>query len=151
MELRRIDTLWHFFATQNHLFLKKEVENEVVYRMVKADIELAHQFKPNFLEMSNLIIRSKDFQIGVQHYAVAKKRFGIKVPVHRPNEKLFFPKELLKLSNLYNLYVEKDQGGQVQIVLTPFIPKNTDQILKSVNLITQALWKTKYFSETIKN
>lgn len=151
MELRRIDTLWHFFATQNHLFLKKEVEKEVSYRMVKGNIELVHQFKPNFLEMSNLIIRSKDFQFSVRHYSVAKKRFGIKVPFHRPNEKLFFPKELLKLSNLYNFYVEKDQSGQVQVTLTPFLPKNIDQILKPVNLISQTLWKTNYFSETIKN
>ena len=151
MELRRIDTLWHFFATQNQLFLKKVVEKEVSYRMVKGNIELVHQFRPNFLEMSSLIIRSKDYQIGVQHYAVAKKRFGIKVPFLRPNEKLFFPKELLKLSNLYNFYVEKDPSGHTQVTLTPFLPKNIDQILKSVNLISQTLWKTNYFSETIKN
>jgi len=29
VELKRIDTLWHFFATQNNLFLRKSVEKAI--------------------------------------------------------------------------------------------------------------------------
>lgn len=151
MELKRIDTLWHFFATQNNLFLRKSVEKEVSYRMIKAGIELIHSFRPNFLEQSSLIVQARDFEMAVQYYASAKKRFGIKEPFHKPNEKLFFPKELLKLNSLFNLYVERDRSGLMKITLAPFHPKTIDQILKPVNLITMTLWNMRYFSETIKN
>jgi hypothetical protein len=151
LELKRIDTLWHFFATQNNLFLKKSVEKEVSYRFLKGEIELTHSFRPHFLEQSILTIRSKNFEIGVHYYASAKKRFGIKAPFHPPNEKLFFPKELLKLNSQYNIYVEKDRFGLLKVTLIPFSPKNINQILKPVNLITTTLWKMVYFSETIKN
>ncbi|MEX2593394.1 MAG: hypothetical protein WD426_11515 [Anditalea sp.] len=151
MELKRIDTLWHFFATQNNLFLKKSVEKEVSYRIIKEGIELIHSFSPNFLEQSSLTIQSKNFEMAVHYYASGKKQFGIKVPFHKPNEKLFFPKELLKLNSLFNLYVEKDRSRLMKVTLVPFHPKNIHQILKPVNLITKTLWNSVYFSETIKN
>lgn len=151
MELKRIDTLWHFFATQNNLFLKKSVEKEVSYRLIKGDIALTHSFRPNFLEQSILTIQSKDFEMAVHHYASAKRRFGFKVPFHNSHEKLFFPKELLKLNSHFNVYVEKDRSGRWNVALVPFHPKNIHQILKPVNLVTKTLWHTVYFSETIKN
>jgi hypothetical protein len=151
VELKRIDTLWHFFATQNNLFLKKRVEKEICYQLLKGNIELIHLFKPNFLEQSSLTIQSQGFETSVNHYASAKKRFGIKEPFYRPNEKIFFPKEMLKLTSIYNLYVEKDRSGLWKVILIPFRPKIIKEILKPVNLVTKTLWNTFYFSETIKN
>src|SRR5690554_1637538 len=151
MELKRIDNLWHFFATQNNLFLKKTVEKEVSYKMRKGDIEIIHTIKPNFLEESSLTIQSHKFEIGVRQYAVAKKRFGIKIPFHKPNESLFFPKELLKLSSIYSFYVEKDRSGGLKVTLIPFMPKKISEVYKPVNLVTETLWNFNFFSETIKN
>ena len=151
MELRRIDNLWHFFATQNNLFLKKNVETEVSYKMRKGDIEVIHTIKPNFLEASSLTIQSQNFEIGIRHFAAAKKRFGIKVPFHKPNERLFFPKELLKLSSSYSFYVEKDRSGGLKVTLLPFIPRKISDVYKPVNLVTMTLWNFHFFSETIKN
>ena len=151
MELKRIDTLWHFFATQNNLFLKKKVDGEVSYKIIKGDIELVHVFKPNFLELSSLTIQSKSFGMAVQYYAAAKKRFGIKAPHYKLNEKLFFPKELLKLSSLCSFYAERDRAGSFKVTIVPFHPKTISQTLKPINLITKTLWNTLFFSETIKN
>ena len=151
MELKRIDTLWHFFVTQNHLFLKRKVDKEVSYQIIKGEIELIHQFQPNFLKQSSLIIQNKNFEVPVQHYAAEKKRFGIKLPFQKPNEKLFFPKELLKLTNIFNFYVDKDRVGGLRVTLVPFQPKNFGEILKPVNLVTKTLWSLTFFSETIKN
>lgn len=151
MELKRIDSLWHFFATQNNLFLKKEVEREVIYKMRKGNIEVVHTFKPNFLQESSLTIQSYNFELAVHHYASAKKRFGIKVPFQKPNQRLFFPKELLKLNGLFSFYVEKDRAGALKVVLIPFQPKKIADVYKPVNLITTSLWGLHFFSETIKN
>lgn len=151
LELNRIDNLWHFFATQNNLFLKKTVEKEVSYKMRKGDIVVIHTLKPNFLEESSLTIQSHNFEIGVRHYAAAKKRFGIKTPFQKPNERLFFPKELLKLTGIYSFYVEKDRAGGMKVTLVPFIPKKISDIFKPVNLVTTNLWNFNFFSETIKN
>jgi hypothetical protein len=151
VELKRIDNLWHFFATQNNLFLKKKVDKEICYKLVKGQIELIHVFLPNFLEQSSLTIRSKGFGRPIAHYTSQKKRFGVKEPFYKPNEKIFFPKELLMLSTKHSVYVEKDPTGLWKVVLMPFQPKNIGDILKPVNLITHILWNTAYFSETIKN
>lgn len=151
MELKRIDTLWHFFVTQNHLFLKRKVDKEISYRIIKGEIELIHQFQPNFLEQSSLILQNKNFAAPVQHYAAERKRFGIKLTFHKPNEKIFFPKELLKLTNLFNFYVDKDRLGGMRVTLMPFKPKKMGEILKPVNLVTKSLWNLTFFSETIKN
>ncbi|HLT07467.1 MAG TPA: hypothetical protein VK014_08060 [Cyclobacteriaceae bacterium] len=151
MDLKRIDTLWHFFATQNGLFLKKIVEKEVSYKMRKGDIEVRHTINPQFLTASSLCIQAHDFEMAVKQYAVAKKRFGIKVPFQKPNEGLFFPKELLRLSALYSFYVEKDRLGRLRVILEPFIPKKISEVYKPVNLVTKTLWQFNFFSETIKN
>ena len=151
VELKRIDNLWHFFATQNNLFLKKKVDKEVCYQLVKGQIELIHIFRPNFLEQSSLTMRSKGFGRPISHYSSPKKRFGIKEPFYKSKEKIFFPKELLMLSSKYTTHVEKDSAGLWKLVLIPFKPKNIAEILKPVNLITNALWDMVYFSETIKN
>lgn len=151
MELKRIDRLWHFFAIQNNLFLKKEVAKEVSYKVRKGNIEVIHIFKPKFLEESSLTVQNHDFEFGVRHYASAKKRFGIKVPFKRPNEQLFFPKELLKLNTSHSFYVEKDRFGAVKVTLIPFLPKKIADVYKPVNLITQTLWEFNFFSETIRN
>ena len=151
MDLKRIDTLWHFFATQNHLFLKKTVEKEISYKMRKGEIEVIHSFNPQFLSASTLFIQAHNFEIPVQQYAAAKKRFGIKVPFQKPNEGIFFPKELLKLRALYSFYVEKDRFGRFRVTVEPFIPKKIQDVYKPVNLVTTALWNFNFFSETIKN
>lgn len=151
MELKRIDTLWHFLVTQNQLFLKRNVDKEVTYRIIKGEIELIHQFQSNFLVKSRLIIQNKNFAVPVEHYAAEKKRFGIKVPFQKPNERLFFPKELQKLANIFNFYVDKDKAGGLRVTLMPFQPKNFREILKPVNLVTKTLWSLTFFSETIKN
>lgn len=151
MDLKRIDTLWHFFATQNSLFLKKTVEKEVCYKMRKGKVEIKHVFNPQFLAESSLSIQVHNFEMAVRQHAVAKKRFGFKVPFHKPNEGLFFPKELLKLSALYDLYVEKDRFGGLRVTLAPFMPKKISEVYKPVNLVTKTLWDFNFFSETIKN
>lgn len=151
VELKRIDNLWHFFATQNNLFLKKQVGKEICYQLVKGQIELIHVFRPNFLEQSGLTMQSKGFGKAVATYSSQKKRFGIKAPFYKPNEKIFFPKELLLLSATYTTHVEKDGAGLWKVVLMPFKPKNIGEIIKPVNLITGTLWDMVYFSETIKN
>jgi hypothetical protein len=151
VELKRIDTLWHFLVTQNQLFLKRNVDKEVTYRIVKGEIELRHQFQPNFLEKSSLIIQNKNFGVPVQHYSAEKKRFGIKLPFQKPNERLFFPKELLRLANIFSFYVDKDKAGGLRVTLIPFQPKNFREIIKPVNLVTKTLWSLMFFSETIKN
>jgi len=151
VDLKRIDALWHFFATQNHLFLKKTVETEVVYKIRKGDIEVSHTFNPRFLSESNLCIQNSKFEMAVRHYGAAKRRFGIKVPFQKPNEGIFFPKELLKLNGLYSFYVEKDRVGAMKVTLVPFLPKKIADIYKPVNLVTKTLWGFNFFSETIKN
>lgn len=123
MELKRIDTLWHFFATQNNLFLRKKVEMEISYTFLKGNIQVIHIFKPNFLEYSSLTIQARDFEVAVQHYAAAKKRFGIKEPFPKNYGKLFFPKELLKLKNIHSFFVEKDRSGLMKVTLVPFSSK----------------------------
>ena len=151
MDLKKIDTLWHFFATQNNLFLKKAVDKEVSYSMRKGDIEVRHTFNPKFTAESSLSIQSHNFEVAVRQYAAAKKRFGIKVSFQKPNEGLFFPKELMKLSSLYSFYVEKDRFGGIKETLVPFLPKKITDVYKPVNLITKTLWDFHFFSETIKN
>lgn len=74
VELKRIDNLWHFFATQNNLFLKKKVDNEICYQLVKGQIELIHVFRPNFLDQSSLTMRSKGFGRPIAQYATQKKK-----------------------------------------------------------------------------
>ena len=151
MDLKRIDTLWHFFATQNNLFLKKTVETEVCYKMRKGEVEVLHTFNPRFLSESSLSIQNPNFEIAVRHFGAAKKRFGIKVPFQKPNEGLFFPKELLKLTSLHSFYIEKDRMGAIKVTLIPFLPKRISDIHKPVNLVTKTLWGFNFFSETIKN
>ena len=151
VELKRIDNLWHFFATHNNLFLKKQVGKEICYQLVKGQIELIHVFRPNFLDQSSLTMQSKSFGRPVAKYSSEKKRFGIKAPFYKSKEKIFFPKELLMLTASYSTYVEKDSGGLWRLVLMPFKPKNIGEIIKPVNLITNTLWDMVYFSETIKN
>lgn len=151
MDLKKIDTLWHFFATQNHLFLKKSVEKEIGYKMRKGEIEVIHRFNPQFLSASTLVIQNHNFEMAVQQYAGAKKRFGIKAPFQKPNEGMFFPKELLKLRALYSFYVEKDRFGRWRVRIEPFFPKKIQDVHKPVNLVTTALWNFNFFSQTIKN
>jgi len=151
VDLKRIDTLWHFFATQNSLFLKKTVEKEISYKVRKGEIEVKHRFNPQFLSESSLSIQAYNFEMPVRQYAAAKKRFGIKVPFQKPNEGIFFPKELLKLTALFSFYVEKDRFGRFRVTIAPFIPKKIPEVYKPVNLVTTALWNFNFFSETIKN
>lgn len=151
MDLKRIDTLWHFFATQNSLFLKKTVEKVISYKFRKGEIEIKHTLNPKFLSESSLSIQAHNFEIPVQQYAAAKKRFGVKVPFQKPNEGIFFPKELLKLAATFSFYVEKDRFGRFRVTIAPFIPKKISEVYKPVNLVSMTLWNFNFFSETIKN
>ncbi|MEX2564888.1 MAG: hypothetical protein WD431_02990 [Cyclobacteriaceae bacterium] len=151
MELKKIDNLWHFFATQNQLFLKKTVDSKVKYCFNKNQINVCHSFNPKFIEQSSLIITPIGFEMGMEHYASSKKKFGCKTPTMKLHQKLFFPKELLKLNASYTLYVEKDRFKNFKIILEPFHPKNIKEILHPVNLITEILWGFRFFSEVVKN
>lgn len=151
MELRRIDNLWHFFATQNDLFLKKEVHRKVKYEFDRKSIRFIHYLNPKFPLQSQLIVSHRDFDLGVERYMVSKMRFGMK-KVPKPSfQQQFFPKELLKLTNTFNLHVERDRQKRYQVILEPFVPKNIGEIRKALNHVTSTLWGYPYFSELIKN
>lgn len=151
MELKRIDNLWHFFATQNQLFLKKKVSAEVSYCFTKNNIHLCHAFNPKFLDHSSLCMKPAGYELAVENYASGQKKFGLKQMPVNVHQRLFFPKELLKLNSCYNIYIERDRFRNLKITLEPFRPKNTREIIKTVNLISGTLWGFKYFSEVIKN
>ncbi|MEX2513310.1 MAG: hypothetical protein WD398_10425 [Cyclobacteriaceae bacterium] len=151
MELKKIDSLWHFFATQNQLFLKKRVDSKVQYCLNKNQINVCHCFNPKFVGQSSLTIHPVGFEMGMEHYASGQKKFGIKPPNIKVHQKLFFPKELLKLNAKYTIYVEKDRFRNLKIILEPFHPKNIKDILHPVNFITENLWGFRFFSEIIKN
>lgn len=151
MELKRIDTIWHFFATQNHVFLKKQVEQEIHYSFTKNNIILIHSFNPKFTGQSSLSLGPADFEMAVKSYAAGQKKFGIPSPIIKVHQKLFFPRELLKLTASFTLYVEKDRFNHFRVILEGFIPRNIRQTYQPINFISETLWKFRYFSETIKN
>ncbi|SHM65126.1 hypothetical protein SAMN04488057_102485 [Cyclobacterium lianum] len=151
MELKKIDTIWHFFATQNQVFLKKEVSQDVHYIFKKNDIQLSHFFNPKFVGQSSLCMAPVAFEMAVQSYAAGQKKFGFPAPPVKVHKKLFFPRDLLKLTANYNLYVEKDRFNHFRVTLDGFIPRNIRQTYQPINFISQTLWGFRYFSETIKN
>lgn len=150
MELKRIDNLWHFFATQNQLFLKKEIDTRVFYTFTKNNIKLSHVFNPNFTAHSKLSIGPENFEMAVEIYAASQKRFGLPSPVNL-QQRLFFPKELLTLSTRFSFTVEKDRFKNLRVTLEPFIPKTIKDTSSPINLICEKLWSFRYFSNTIKN
>ncbi|AKP51460.1 phage portal protein [Cyclobacterium amurskyense] len=150
MELKRIDNLWHFFATQNQLFLKKHIDNKVLYVFKKNKIQLIHSFNPRFTAQSSLSIGPESFEMGVETYAASKKRFGLPTALNL-HQRLFFPKELLKLTSRYSLIIEKDRFKNLRVTLEPFIPKNIKDTSAPINLICETLWSFRYFSNTVKN
>jgi hypothetical protein len=151
MELKRIDNLWHFFATQNQLFLKKEVDNRVLYTLKKNKIRLIHSFNPRFTIQSSLSIGPESFEMAVKTYAVSQKRFGMPKTLPNLQKPIFFPKELLKLSGNYSLLIEKDRFKNLRVTLEPFLPKNIKNTSSPINLISETLWAFRYFSNTVKN
>ncbi|MFC4874098.1 hypothetical protein [Negadavirga shengliensis] len=151
MELKRIDNFWHFFATQNQLFLKKKVGSEVRYCFTKNSINLCHTLNPKFLSESRLSMKHMDYELGVEHYASAKRRFGFKLMPENVHQRLFFPKEILKLNSNFSLYVERDRFRNFKVTIEPFHPRNIREIMRAANLVSETLWGFKYFSETIKN
>src|SRR5690606_36783623 len=126
--LKRTDALWHFFATQNSLFLKETVEKVISYKLRKGEIEIKHTLNPRFLSESSLAIQAHNFEIPVEQYAAAKKRFGVKVPFQKPNEGIFFAKELLNLAATCSYYVEKHRFGSFRVTIAPFIPKKISEV-----------------------
>lgn len=151
MELKRIDSLWHFFATQNDLFLKKEVVKNVSYKLARKDILIHHCFNPKFPLLSKLSIQPKAFGVSVASYVAEKKRFGIHMPAPFSLQKPFFPREVLQLSSAHTVQVDRDKDRNLKVTLIPFLPKNIHEIRKPVNQITSCLWGFKYFSELVKN
>ncbi|WP_114748331.1 hypothetical protein [Pleomorphovibrio marinus] len=151
MELKRIDNLWHFFATQNDLFLKKEVHQVVEYEFEHRKIRLTHSLNPKIPLHSHLVLSHRDFDLGVDRYTVSKKRFGLKSTPRQTFQQQFFPNELMKLTSAFNLYVERDRHKHIKVTLEPFVPKNIREIRNPVNLISKCLWRFSYFSELIKN
>jgi hypothetical protein len=151
MELKRIDNLWHFFATQNDLFLKKEVHQQVKYQFDRKSIRFTHLLNPKFPLQSQLIVCHQDFDLGVDRYMVSKMRFGLKKLPKQSFQQQFFPNDLLKLSNTFNLHIERDRQKRYKVILEPFVPKNMGEIRKALNQITRSLWGYPYFSELIKN
>ncbi|MDO6438832.1 hypothetical protein Q4534_15515 [Cyclobacterium sp. 1_MG-2023] len=150
MELKRIDNIWHFFATQNQLFLKKEIDTRVLYVFKKNKIKLLHAFNPSFTAHSNLSIGPENFEMAVETYAASQKRFGLPSPVNL-QQRIFFPKELLVLSSRFSFVVEKDRFKNIRVTLEPFIPKTIKDTSSPINLICETLWSFRYFSNTIKN
>ncbi|GEO23173.1 hypothetical protein [Cyclobacterium qasimii] len=150
MELKRIDNLWHFFATQNQLFLKKEIDNKVLYVFAKNKIKLVHSFNPRFTAQSSLSISPESFEMAVETYAASKKRFGLPAAINM-QQRVFFPKELLKLTSRFSLIVEKDRFKNLRVTLEPFAPKNIKETSSPINLISETLWSFRYFSNTVKN
>ncbi len=151
MELKRIDTIWHFFATQNQLFLKKEVNHEVCYSFIKNKIKLRHAFNPRFTGQSTLTLGPDSFEMAVESQSAGKKKFGFHRPPVKVHQQLFFPKELLKLTGSFSITVEKDRFRNIRVTLEPFVPKTIKKTSHPVNFISEMLWGFRYFSETIKN
>ncbi|WP_163380976.1 hypothetical protein [Cyclobacterium sp. SYSU L10401] len=151
MELKRIDNIWHFFATQNQLFLKKEVNQEVQYSFSKNNIKLIHSFNPKFTGQSSLSMAPDSFEMAVKTYAAGQKKFGLPAPMVQVHQRLFFPKELLKLTANFALFVEKDRFNHFRVTLDSFVPRSIRQTHQPINFISENLWKFRYFSETIKN
>ncbi len=151
MELRRIDNLWHFFATQNDLFLKKEVHQKVKYEFERKTLKITHLLNPKFPLQSQLVVSHKDFEMGVDRYMVSKLRFGWGKQAQPGLQQQFFPKELLKLQHSFGLHIERDRQKRFKVILEPFVPKNIGEIRKVLNHVTKTLWGHPYFSELIKN
>lgn len=151
MELKRIDNLWHFFATQNELFLKKDIGSRVRYQVQKGDSVVVHTFNPNFPLQASLSVFTREFTLPAKTYRADKKVFGISTPPKLSHQRPFFPKELLTLSAKYCVQVDRDVRGALKVTLYPFHPKNIHEIRTPVNHITQTLWGFKYFAELVKN
>ncbi len=151
MELKRIDNLWHFFATQNQLFLKKEVGREVCYTLVKNKIRLTHSFNPRFTGQSVVTIGPESFELAVESQAAGKKKFGLPGPAIKVHQRLFFPRDLLRLTAHFSITVEKDRFRNIRVSLEPFVPQTIKKTYQPVNFISEILWGFRYFSETIKN
>lgn len=151
MELKRIDNLWHFFATQNQLFLKKEIDSRVLYTLKKNEIKLTHTFNPLLTIQSSLSIGPETFEMAVNSYAASKKRFGLPGTSLKHQKNIFFPKELLKLTGNFSLLVERDRFKNLRVTLEPFLPKNIKNTSSPINLISETLWAFRYFSNTVKN
>jgi hypothetical protein len=151
MELKRIDNLWHFFATQNQLFLKKEIDSRVLYTLKKNKIKLIHSFNPRFSIQSSLSIGPEAFEMAVDSYAASQKRFGLPATALKLQKPIFFPKELLKLTGNFSLIVERDRFKNLRVTLEPFLPKNIKNTSSPINLISETLWAFRYFSNTVKN
>ncbi|MCC5936045.1 MAG: hypothetical protein JJU34_02070 [Lunatimonas sp.] len=151
MELHRIDNLWHFFATQNELFLKKEVSRRVSYQVQKQHIALVHSFNPKFPLQSFLTVQPKSFRNVVDTFVAERKQFGIQTPLNLSHQRMFFPKEILLLRNKFSLKVERDSHAQVRVTLTPFLPKNIQDIRTPINHLSEHLWGFRYFLELVKN
>jgi hypothetical protein len=151
MELKRIDNLWHFFATQNQLFLKKEVGATITYCLKKNKISACHSFNPKSARHSALTLYPDGFGMAVDYYTAGHKKFGLKTPALKVHQQLFFPSELLKLNACFNVYVERDRFKNLKVRLEPFHPKKIQEVLKPANLISETLWGFKFFSEIIKN
>jgi len=153
MELKRIDNLWNFCRVKTNLPYTKSVDKIVSYRFIKSGIELLHQFNPNLLQSSKLLLVEIGFleKANKYTYGSIKKQFGVKTPSVMGGAKIFFPEEILALKKKYNLIVEQDKNGKFRVTLSPFVPKNIYDIYNTINLISIHLWKTTYFSELTKN
>ncbi|WP_375585016.1 hypothetical protein [Cyclobacterium xiamenense] len=151
MELKRIDNLWHFFATQNQLFLKKKTGQEVAYTFVKHNILLTHLFNPRFTSQSVLTIGPESFELAVESQAAGRKRFGLPGQAIKVHQRLFFPRDLLRLTAHFSVTVERDRFRNIRVSLEPFVPQTIIKTYQPVNFISEILWGFRYFSETIKN
>ncbi|WP_152520512.1 hypothetical protein [Cyclobacterium qasimii] len=109
-----------------------------------------HSFNPRFTAQSSLSISPESFEMAVETYAASKKRFGLPAAINM-QQRVFFPKELLKLTSRFSLIVEKDRFKNLRVTLEPFAPKNIKETSSPINLISETLWSFRYFSNTVKN
>ncbi|MDN3669087.1 hypothetical protein QWY93_07085 [Echinicola jeungdonensis] len=153
MDTRKINNLWKFLGIKNNLSPDIFVNQQVNYRFVKDNMVLIHQFNPHFWQESALIISQKYFQERniVQQYHHKGKIFGVKSFPTSTHVSIFFPKELLRLKNDFEIDINKDHAGHYQTKISPFVPKNVYYILDKVNFITKILWNRDFFSESLRN
>lgn len=153
MDVRKINNLWKFLSIRNNLPLQLAVDHQVNYLFEKEKMVLLHQFNPKLWQESTLSLFQKDFQdkFVQQQYHHKRKQFGVKNQLTSTHVQLFFPRELLRLKNDFEMDIQKDRSGKYLVRLCPFNPTNVYQILDSVNYISRQLWKKDFFSESIRN
>ncbi len=153
MDVKKIDNLWRFLGIKNNLKPDISVNHQINYRFIKDDLVVVHQFNPKFWQDSYLIISHKYFKEKnfLQEYHHKRKIFGVRTFPSTTHVNIFFPKELLRLKNDFEININKDHAGHFQIKISPFIPKNVYYILDKVNFITSILWKRHFFSESLRN